>query len=91
MWSLWTDRGFVLPPVSGAGLSQDEGNQRSLPWSRSPSGHRIQNLLSQGQRAASFFSRATADISDDLREQKWSVSSACLFGLSRHLDANPAP
>ena len=37
-----------------------EGNQRSVPLRRSPSGRRMMNLLSWGQRTASCFSRATA-------------------------------
>ena len=57
----------------------------SVPLGRSPSSHRILNLLSEGQRAASCFSRATAgDFSEDPREQNLNVSSACMFGLSRH-------
>ena len=39
----------------------------------------------KGQRAASCFSHATAgDFSEDPREQNLNVSSACMFGLSRH-------
>ena len=37
-----------------------EGHARSVPLRRSPSGHRILNLLQKGQRAASCFSHATA-------------------------------
>ena len=63
-----------------------EGHARSVPLRRSPSGHRILNLLLEGQRAASSFSHATAgDFSEDPREQNLNVSSACMFGLSQHL------
>ena len=75
-----------------------EGHARSDPLRRSPSGHRILNLLLQGQRTASCLSHATAgDFSEDSREQNLNVSSAFMFGLSRHPvvqfchDANPAP
>ena len=62
-----------------------EGHTRSVPLRRSPSGHRILNLLLQGQRAASCFSHATAgDFIEDPREQNLNVSSACMFGLSQH-------
>ena len=58
-----------------------ERHTRSVPLRRSPSGHRILNLLSWGQRAASCFSHATAsDFIEDPREQKLNVSSACMFG-----------
>ena len=47
-----------------------EGHARSVPLRRSPSGHRILNLLFLGQRAASCFSHATAgDFSENPREQ----------------------
>ena len=66
-------------------LVDAEGHTRSVPLRRSPSGHRILNLLLQRQRAASCFSHATAgDFSEDPREQNLNVSSACMFGLSRH-------
>ena len=62
-----------------------EGYARSVPMRRSPSSHRILNLLLKGQRAASCFSHATAgDFSEDRREQNLNVSSACMFGLSQH-------
>ena len=62
-----------------------EGHTRSVPLRRSPSGHRILNLLLKGQRAASRFSHATAgDFIEDPREQNLNVSSACMFGLSQH-------
>ena len=62
-----------------------EGHTRSVPLRRSPSGHRILNLLLKGQRAASCFSYATAgDFIEDPREQNLDVSSACMFGLSQH-------
>ena len=70
---------------------------RSVPLGRSPSGHRILNLLLEGQRTASCFSHATAsDFSEDSRELNLNVSSAFMFGLSRHpvsrfcQHANPA-
>ena len=63
-----------------------EGHTRSVPLRRSPSGHRILNLLLQGQRAASCFSHATAGVfSEDPKEQNLNVSSVCMSGLSRHL------
>ena len=62
-----------------------EGHARSVPLRRSPSGHRILNLLFLGQRAASSFSHAAAnDFSEEPREHNLNVSSACMFGLSRH-------
>ena len=62
-----------------------EGHARSVPLRRSPSGHRILNLLLKGQRAASCFSHATAgDLFEEPTEQNLSVSSACMFGLSRN-------
>ena len=62
-----------------------EGHVRSVPLRRSPSGHRVLNLLLQGQRDASCFSHATAsDFFEDPREQNMNVSSDCMFGLSRH-------
>ena len=75
-----------------------EGQVRSVPLRRSPSGHRILNLLLFGQRTASCLSHATAgDFSEDSREQNLNVSSAFMFGLSRHpvtqfcQHVNPAP
>ena len=62
-----------------------EGHTRSVPLRRSPSGHRILNLLLWRQRAASCFSHATAgDFIENPREQNLNVSSACMFGLSQH-------
>ena len=62
-----------------------EGHARSVPLRRSPSSHRILNLLSEGQRAVSCFSHATAgDSFEDPREQNLNVSSACMVGLSQH-------
>ena len=62
-----------------------EGQVRSVPLRRSPSGHRVLNLLLQGQRDASCFSHATAsEFFEDPREQNLNVSSDCMFGLSRH-------
>ena len=58
-----------------------EGNPRSVPSKRSPSGHRILKLLSKAQRTSRA---APGDFNENVREQKLSVSSACLFGLSRH-------
>ena len=66
-------------------LYDAEGHARSVPLRRSPSSHRILNLLSKGQRAASCFSHATvSDFFEDTREQNLNVSSACMFGLSQH-------
>ena len=57
----------------------------AVPLRRSPSGHRMLNLLFLAQRAASCFSHATAgDFIEDPREQNLNVSSACMFGLSQH-------
>ena len=62
-----------------------EGQARSVPLRRSPSGRRILNLLFLGQRSASCFSHATTgDFSEDPMEQNLNVSSACMFGLSSH-------
>ena len=59
-----------------------EGHARSVPLRRSPSGHRILNLLFLGQHAASGFSHATAgDFIEDPREQNLNVSSACILFL----------
>ena len=56
-----------------------EGHARSVPLGRSPSGHRILNLLLWGQRAASCFSHATAgDFCEDPREQNLNVLSSLL-------------
>ena len=73
-----------------------EGHVRSVPLRRSP-GYRILNLLLQGQRTASCLSHATAgDFSEDWRQLYLNVSSAFMFGLSRHpvsrfcQHANPA-
>ena len=79
-------------------VNDAEGQVRSVPLRRSPSGHRILNWMLWGQRTASCLSHATAgDFSEDPREQNLNVSSACMFGLSRHRvaqfcqHANPAP
>ena len=50
--------------------------ERSVPSRRSPSGHRILNLLLQGQRAASCFSRATAG--DFIEDPRTSLQLVCL-------------
>ena len=61
-----------------------ERHARRVPLRRSPSAHRILNLL-QGQRTASCVYHATAgDFSEDPRDQSLNVSSACMFGVSRH-------
>ena len=66
-------------------VNDAEGHTRSVPLRRSPSGHRILNLLLKGQRAASCFSRTTAgDFFEDPSEKNLNVSSACMFGLSQH-------
>ena len=49
-----------------------EGHERRVPLRHSPSGHRILNLLLQGQHTASCLSHATAsDFSEDSREQNF--------------------
>ena len=60
-----------------------EGHVRSVPLRRSPSGSEFA-VKGAAHRVVSLSRATPGDYNENVREQKLSVSSACLFGLSRH-------